>query len=136
MKRQRSHRRGIAAVELAVLLPFLAVLLVLAVDWSRIFYCSVTIENCARNGAMYVSDPYSAVLSPYATMIDAALADAPNLSPQPTVSSATGTDSDNHAYVECTVKYDFKTLTRLPLIPQTSTVTRTVRVYQAQQIPQ
>jgi TadE-like protein len=28
-----------------------------AVDYSRVFYVSVTVANCARNGALYASNP-------------------------------------------------------------------------------
>ena len=50
-------RHAAAAAELAILLPFLAFAFVIAVDWSRIFYYSVIVTNCARNGALYASDP-------------------------------------------------------------------------------
>src|SRR5262245_31310609 len=103
MRRTHPERRGAAAVEMAVLLPFLAFLFVIGVDWARIFYYSITVANCARNGALYASDLYSVVPSPYASMTDAALADAPNLSPQPTVTSASGVDADGNSYIECTV---------------------------------
>lgn len=53
---KRKNRRGAATVELAVLLPFLAFLFVIGVDWSRIFFVSMTIENAARNGAYYASE--------------------------------------------------------------------------------
>jgi hypothetical protein len=43
-------------VELAVLLPFLAFLFVIGVDWSRIFFVTMTIENAARNAAYYGSE--------------------------------------------------------------------------------
>ena len=135
MRRQRHPRRAVAAVELAILLPFLAVLLVVAVDWSRIFYCSVTIENCARNGALWASDPNSGYQSPYASITEAALADATNLTPHPTVASANGTDADGHAYVDCTVTYNFKTVTNLPLVGQSTTIQRTVRMYVAAATP-
>jgi Flp pilus assembly protein TadG len=130
----RLRRQGVAAVELAVLLPVLAFLFVIAVDWSRIFYYSLTITNCARNGAFYVSDPYATTLSPYDSLKAAALADAPNLSPQPDVTAASGTDT-NGSYVDCTVSYPFQTLTNFPGVPQLNTLTRTVRVYQAPKIP-
>src|SRR4051794_11952174 len=64
--RKRRARFGAAAVELAVLLPFLAFLFVIAVDWSRIFYYSVIVTNAARNGALYASDPTTQSESPYA----------------------------------------------------------------------
>ena len=136
MRLPPSSRPAAAAVELAVLLPVLGVLFVIALDWSRVFYASVIVGNCARNGALYASDPYSSVQSPYSSLKDAALADAPNLSPQPTVSSATGTDAGGRNYVACTVSYTFQTLSQFPGIPSNTVITRTVRVYQAPQAPQ
>jgi Flp pilus assembly protein TadG len=124
-----------AAVELAVLLPLLAVLLVIAVDWARVFYYSLTITNCARNGAIYASDPYATVNSQYPDITTAALADAPNITPTPTVTSATGTDSNGYNYVDCTVTYSFSTVSNFPLIPQTTQITRTVRVFQPPRTP-
>ena len=86
---RKPSRPGAAVVELAILLPFLTFMFVIAVDWARIFYYSVTITNCARQGALYGSDPFTAAQSPYASIQEAALADSPNLNPQPTVTSAT-----------------------------------------------
>lgn len=131
----RANRGGAAAVELAILLPLLAFLFAIAVDWSRVFYYSITIDNCARNGAVYASDPYSTTLSPYSNITAAALADASNLSPPPTVTSTNGWDA-NGSYVDCTVTYNFQTVTNLPGVPQSSPLVRTVRVYQAVAFPQ
>jgi Flp pilus assembly protein TadG len=131
-----THRRdGVAAVELAVLLPFLAYIFAISVDWTRVIYFTVTVNNCARNGALYAADPYSTTISPYATMTQAALADASNLSPQPTVTSASGIDANGYAYVDCTVSYDFHTITNFPGVPSSTPVVRTVRVYTLPQIP-
>ncbi len=124
-----------ASVELSVLLPFLALLFVIALDWSRVFYAAVVVDNCARNGALYAIDPYSGVQSPYANIQQAALADAPNLTPQPTVTSATGTDANGRNYVDCTVSYTFQTISNFPGVPNSTVITRTVRVYQAPQSP-
>lgn len=75
MRNRADHeRRGAAAVELAVLLPFLVFLFVIAVDFGRIFYFSQTIENCARNKAIYGSNLTTAQ-SPYSTIQKAALDD-------------------------------------------------------------
>ena len=106
-----ARRRGAAVVELAILLPFLMLLFVLAVDFARVFYCSLTITNCARAGALYASDPVAAAESPFASIQAAALADATNLTPQPTVTSSQGTDALGQPYVEVTVSYAFKTIT-------------------------
>jgi Flp pilus assembly protein TadG len=134
-------------VEFALLLPFLAFMFVIAVDWARIFYYSITVTNCARNGALYMSLQQSATTtsSPYTDsgyvnlyvnsknpVSDAALADAPDLTPTPTVTSATGTDGNGN-YVEVTVSYTFQTVTNFAVgsfvVPSSTDVTRTVRMY-------
>jgi Flp pilus assembly protein TadG len=135
MRGTHRKRRGVAAVEMAVLLPFLAFLFVIGVDWARIFYFSITVDNCARNGALYASDLYAVVPSPYSSITDAALADSPNLSPQPTVTSASGVDANGYTYVDCTVTYPFNTLTNFPGVPSNTSVVRTVRAYLAPKLP-
>jgi Flp pilus assembly protein TadG len=131
-----ARRRGVAAVELAVVLPFLAFLFVIAVDYGRIFYYSLTVENCARNGALYGSDPLAASQSPYKSISEAALADASNLSPQPTVSSRNGADPAGNSYVEVTVSWQFSTITNYPGVPSVTTLSRTVRMRVAPTTPQ
>ncbi len=133
MPRRLRTRRGVAAVEFALILPLLAFLFVIAVDWARIFYYSVTVTNCARNGAAYLCDPVAAPYSPYSSYTAAALADS-NLSPAPTVSSASGMDGSG-AYVEVTVSYPFQTLTNFPGVPSATNVTRTVRMSTAPRLP-
>ncbi|MCI0381357.1 MAG: pilus assembly protein [Gemmataceae bacterium] len=131
----RSARSGAAVVELAVLLPLLVFLLVVAVDYARIFHYSVTITNCARNGALYGRDPVAAAESPFTSIQQAALAEAPNLKPEPTVTSVNGTDAAGQPYVEVTVSYNFQTLTRYPGIPDTINLSRTVRMHVAAAVP-
>jgi Flp pilus assembly protein TadG len=109
-------RSAVAAVELAILLPFLTVMFLVGVDWARIFYFSQTLTNCARQGAIYGSNPDAAAKSPYKNLTAAALADAPNLSPQPTVTSTTGTDAAGNAYVTVTVSWQFSTIAKYPLL--------------------
>lgn len=121
-------RAGAATVELAVLLPFLAFLFVIAVDYSRIFYYSVTITNCARNGAVWACDPVGTPQSPYTSVEQAALADAQNLAPMPAVASTTGVDGNGQSYVEVTVTYTFRTITRYPGVPTTTMLSRSVRM--------
>ena len=124
----RSSRRGAAVVELAILLPLLVFLFVIAVDFARIFYFSVTLTNCARAGAMYASDPTTSDESPFASTQAAALADATNLSPAPTVTSVNGVDASGRGYVEVTAAYTFKTITGFPGVPNQVNLTRKVRM--------
>ena len=147
MPRKQRARRAAAAVEFAVLAPFLAFLFVIAVDWARVFYYSIAVRNCARNGALYLSQKQSAktTSSPYTDsgyvnlyvnsanpVTAAALADASNLTPTPTVTSTSGSDSYG-PYVEVTVSCPFQTVTNFSvgnfLVPSSTNVTRTIRMY-------
>jgi Flp pilus assembly protein TadG len=147
MPRKPGARRAAAAVEFAFLAPFLLFMFVIAVDWARIFYYSIAVRNCARNGALYLSQEQSArtttgsytdsgLVNLYASSASpvtaAALADAHDLSPTPTVTSTTGSDT-NGSYVEVTVSYTFNTVTNFSLgdyvVPSSANVTRTVRMY-------
>src|SRR5579864_7443228 len=91
-------RRGVAAAELAILLPFLGLVLVLGVDFARIYYYYVAVTNCARNGALYAADPLAPTQSPYASLTAAAQADWPSgVTPLPTVTGPTsGTDAESN----------------------------------------
>jgi len=147
MVRKHTVRKGAQAVEFALLLPFLAFMFVIAVDWARIFYYSIALTNCARNGALYLSQQQSAktTSSPYtdsgyvnlyvnaaSPVTAAALADAPDLTPTPTVTSTSGSDSYG-PYVEVTVSCPFQTVTNFSvgnfLVPSSTNVTRTIRMY-------
>ena len=128
-------RRGSTAVELALLLPLLGLLFLITVDFARLYYHYSIVTNCARNGALYGSDPTAASESPYADLTAAALADAPNLSPQPTVSSSNGTDSSGNPYVEVTVVYPFTTISSYPGLPNPIELTRTVQMRVAPAAP-
>src|ERR1700723_712886 len=46
-------RRGAAAVELALLLPVLIFCSMITVDFARVAYVLVALQNSARNGAVY-----------------------------------------------------------------------------------
>jgi Flp pilus assembly protein TadG len=135
MRKPRAPRSGAAAVELALLLPFLVFLVAIAVDWARIFYYSTAVTNCARNGALWASDPVAQDSSPYRSISAAALAEAPDLTPTPTVTSTSGKDSSGTPYVSVTVSYPFSTITRFPGVPSSTNVTRTVRVNVAPATP-
>ena len=126
-------RLGTAAVELAFLAPLLTFLFIIAIDWARIFYFTVTINDCARNGALYLSDDTGAASSPYTSVSQAALAGT-NLTPAPGVASSSGSDA-NGAWVEVTVTYQFKTVTNFPGVPSTTNLQKTVRMYKAARVP-
>lgn len=133
--RRRFRRKGAAAAELAILLPFLCFLFVVAVDYCRIFYFSVTVQNCSRNGALYACDPLEPGQSSYADVTASARADAPNVSPAPGVTSANGVDADGNSYVEVTVTHTFNSVTKYPGIPSSVDLSRTVRMRKLPQVP-
>jgi len=51
--RLRRSQSGSAAVELALVLPILLLLIIGVVDYGRAFYTSITVANAARAGAEY-----------------------------------------------------------------------------------
>lgn len=123
------RQRGAAVVELAILLPLLVFIFVVVVDFARAYYFSLTVQNCARAGAVYASDPFVQNESPFASTQEAALSDATNLTPQPTITEKSGTDAFGRAYVEVTATYPFDSLTGFPLIPNKMTIAKSVRMY-------
>lgn len=131
------RRRGAAVVELAFLLPILCTLAVIATDFAQVFYYDLTIYNCARNGAVWMSDPVAQKQSPYLTLQDAALADATNISPAPTVTSTgpSAPDANGNQEVSVTVSYTFQTITNYPGVPSTWNLSRTVTMRVAPRLP-
>lgn len=131
---QRRRRHGVAAVELALLLPIVCFLFVVTVDFSRVFYFDLTVANCARSGAIYGSrDPVSAVDT--TGIQTAAQMDAGSLNVnQMTVTSSTDS-STNPTLVTVTVTYPFHTLTSYPGVSSSLTLTRTVQMYVAPWTP-
>jgi hypothetical protein len=53
LARRRAWKRGVAAVELALLLPLLVFACMATIDFARVVYALVILQNCARNGALY-----------------------------------------------------------------------------------
>jgi Flp pilus assembly protein TadG len=126
--RKASRRPGHAAVEFAVLLPFLLFICVLATDWARLYYYTITVEACARNGALYASDQVTQNQSPYTSVQQAALAEAPALNGTATVTQTNSTDSTGAAVVVVTVSVPFKTIANFPGVPSSQTLSRSVQM--------
>jgi hypothetical protein len=131
MRQRQPSRRGAAAVELAALLPLMVFLFVIALDWGRVYYYSVTLTNAARQGAIYLCDPVMRAASPYTTVSDAALSDCTNLQPSPTVNSTSGTDASGNPYVEVSVSWPMSLITGYPGISNPTNMTGTVRMRQS-----
>ena len=128
---KKTLRSGSAAVELALLLPILIFFFLFTVDFARLYYHYSIVTNCARNGALYASDPTVAPESPYynidpnIAVTAAALADASDLTPQPTVTMTYGS---GNSYVDVTVVYPFATISNYPGLSNPINLTRTVRM--------
>lgn len=127
LRRHCSARRAAATAELAILLPFLGLLFVGASDYSRIFYYSITVENCARNGALYgcANQTQANDTSGIQTVgkKDATDMGSSNLSITSSTDSSTAP-----TYVDVKASYTFVTLITYPFIPSSVTLQRTVRM--------
>jgi len=124
---QRPPRRAAATVELAALLPFLCFAFVVTVDFCRIFYFSLTVANCARNGALYGSADTQHALDT-SGINTASRSDAGNLD-STLLGVVSSTDSTtNPSYVDVTVSYSFSTITKYPGVPSQMTIQRPVRM--------
>src|SRR5690349_621521 len=55
IRRGSRARRGAAAAELAVCLPFIALLFAVTVDFCRLYYYTQTLHGCAEAGAEYAA---------------------------------------------------------------------------------
>jgi Flp pilus assembly protein TadG len=120
---------------MALVTPPLVYLALAAVDFGRVYYVTDVLSNCASNGALYASDSFVQQASPYSSVSQAALADASNLNPTPTVTSSGGTDASGNSYVSVTVTYTFTTIVNYPGIPSSTTISRTVQARVAPSVP-
>jgi Flp pilus assembly protein TadG len=104
-------RPGVAAAEMAVLLPFVGFLFVVAVDYCRIFYATQTLWHCAQAAALYASGTAKTTSAVGAVQAakQAALADAVNLNP-PLQAENVIVMLDKQA-ATVTVQYEFPMLT-------------------------
>jgi Flp pilus assembly protein TadG len=140
MKRLARCRSGATVVEFAILLPILCLFFAVGLDYARIFYFGITVQNCARNGAYYASNypnsnyVYNDIYG-YTSLSDAVTRDAGDLSPTPTWTVGYGTSpngpfdggttlDNSGGYVQVTVTWTMQSLTSLPGIPPTVTITR------------
>ena len=127
MQIRTPKRSGAAVVEFACVLPLVAFLFVIGVDFARLYYHLVTVTNAARSGAMYgAQDPVKA--QDTAGIRTAALADATNLKPSAVVTPTTSTDALGHPCVNVKVTWTFHTVTSFPGVPGTVDLSRTVQM--------
>jgi Flp pilus assembly pilin Flp len=135
------HRsnRGAAAIELAVVLPLLALLAIGVAEFGRLYFTAITVANAARAGAQYGAQ--SAITSSdFNGMDQAARNDAADLGiitpsssrfclcPDGSVPACTGTCAGYgvpEVFVQTSASKMVTFLMRYPGLPSTITVSRT-----------
>ena len=124
----RQKRRAAAAAELAILLPMLSIMFLVALDFCRAYACTQTIEAAAAAGALYASGnalPASGTSASDAA-VQAAVNEGTSLKPALTSSNVNVQVSGGVATV--TVTYQFNTLFGISGVAQTTNVVRTVNM--------
>lgn len=134
-RRTSRARRGVVAVELAVLLSFLVVAALGIADMWLLFHRASIVQECAANGAAAgVSVGPSAIqgaVNETARTYDEGAAWIDRLIPAPTVSQPTpspGTDGNGLPYIEVTVTYTPDGSVFAILSTGTAPIKRTVRM--------
>jgi TadE-like protein len=129
-------RRGLAAVELAMLLPLLIFCAMAVVDFARLIYAQVTLQNCARNGALYEFYAKSGFSLPstWTSLSNAATADASNLTVGNITASASTPGLSTNNYVTVTVSYPY-TLTSLSSIGGSASFPGSITLTQTATMP-
>jgi Flp pilus assembly protein TadG len=123
MTRLNRIRSGAAAVELAVLLPFLALMFAAVLDFGRVYGALQTLEDCARAGAHYAAGhTWLPASTDRATAAKTAACNAGvSLSPALAPDNVTVTPNDAVRTVTVRVRYEFALFT--PILGPTRTVT-------------
>jgi Flp pilus assembly protein TadG len=103
-------RRGVAAAELAILLPFFSFTVLVTVDFCRAYYCTQTVQAAADAAALYASGTALPAVGTTAQQaaIQAAVAQGTSLQPALSASNVNVTVASGVASV--TVTYQFKML--------------------------
>ncbi len=132
--RRRNHaRRGIAAVELASLLPVILFLTLASIDFSRVVYALVTLQNCSRNGALYEFNTAAGYGSTYTSLTQAVTADSGGLTLGTPTAYSPGFGNNNN-YVTVTVSCQFS-LISIPSISGLPALSGTMTLSQSSSMP-
>jgi len=146
---KQRRQSGIAATELAMVLPFLCFIFAITVDFSRIFYYTISLQYAARDGCYYASNypglyDFDDSTDQTTNITNAALGESSNISPLPTVATTydstyngayTSTTASSTGFVQVKVTYTFHTITNFPGVPSTTTINRSVRMAMAPVTP-
>ncbi len=137
---RRPKRPGAVAIELAIVLPVLVLVVAGCVDFGRFLYYYITVTNAAEEGASWGSlnppawygiDAGGTSAGWEAAVQNAATGEAPSLkmngsSAPIAAGNVTVVDPPVDGVVQVTVSYTFQTVLSYPWLPNTVTVSRTV----------
>lgn len=108
MTRKREHdRRGAAAIEMALVLPFLMLMFAVAVDYARVFHATQALTHAAHAGALVASGTSQTPGAVLERVREAVCAAAPGL---PLAINPDGVSTSGET-VTVTVDYDFPLVT-------------------------
>lgn len=124
MRTRRAADRGQSITEFAMILPFLLIIVLGAVDYSRVYYQDVQVLHAARNGAAFGSASTTNAVN-HAAIQSAAL-DGVSLPPTPTVNDALVADNSGGQVVQVSVQSQYSTLISWPGLPHSFTLKHTV----------
>jgi Flp pilus assembly protein TadG len=120
---------------MALLLPFLMVLFLGAVDFGRAYYYTQTLQNCADSAVLYASGTArrnpGTTTSPEDAAAQAAVAGGSSLNPPLSAQGVAVSSSGGSATV--TVTYGFAMLSRYLGFPSTLTISRSATMAVAPQ---
>ena len=136
MALRRKMEKGQSMVELALMLPALALLLVLVADFARVFYASIGLASAARAGVQYGAQNYTTAID-FNSIQQAALNDGQNIigiSAQATDFCMCGDDkvacsprqcAEPALFIQVKTKATFHTLLSYPGVPSQFPLTST-----------
>jgi Flp pilus assembly protein TadG len=133
---KRSKRSGAAAAELAMWLPFLGFMFVVAMDYCRIFYSTQVLQSCAATAALYASghaEPSEETEGREQAAREAAVAEGVSLKPPLKSENVQIAGTANEVTV--TVKHDFSRLVPWPGQAEKVSLTRTCKMGFAPKLP-
>jgi Flp pilus assembly protein TadG len=132
---QRRSRPAVTAVEFAMVLPVLLLMVLGGVDFGRFAYTYIAVTNAARAGSFYgATNPYTAgTYATWQSKVKQAAADEMGSISGFTMSDVTATgvasgETGSNWRARCTVPCTFTTLVSWPALPQTMTIQQTVEI--------
>ncbi len=132
-RKERQRRRGVTAVEFAIILPVLVTLVLGCIDFGRMAHSYIAVTNAARAGAGYGSTHTwtSATLGTWKANVRQAVVDEMNQlngfdATKLSVTTTATTETGGQWRVQVDVSYPFQTVVNWPYVPSSLTLRRVV----------